>query len=84
MDFMKTEREIEARLQKEEEQEKERETHLMGEESEESDREERQVENQTDSKHPAEKGEYNRFVLFCHNILDVQVICTHRRDAIWP
>lgn len=58
MDFMKTEREIEARLWEEEEREKERERHLMGEESEDSDREERQVENQTDSKHPAEKGEY--------------------------
>jgi hypothetical protein len=57
MAFMKTEREIEARLQEEEEQEKERERRLMGEESDDSEREERQVEKQTDSKHPAEKGE---------------------------
>jgi hypothetical protein len=58
MDFIKTEREIEARLQEEAEQEKERERRMMGEESDDSDREERQVENQTDTKHPTEKGEY--------------------------
>lgn len=66
MDFMKTEREIEARLQEEEEQEKERERRMMGEESDDTDREERQVENQTDSKHPAEKGEYK--ILCCFAI----------------
>lgn len=61
---MKTEREIEARLQEEEEQEKERERRMMGEESDDSEREERQVEKQTDSKHPAEKGEYKTLHCF--------------------
>lgn len=84
MDFVKTEREIEARLREEEEREKDKERRLIGEGSEDSDIEERQVENQTDSKHPAEKGEYNIFILFCHNIMGVQVICTLRKDAIWP
>jgi len=64
MAFMKTEREIEARLQEEEEQEKERERRMMGEESDDSEREERQVEKQTDSKHPAEKGEYKTLHYF--------------------
>jgi hypothetical protein len=64
MAFMKTEREIEARLQEEEEQEKERERRMMGEESDDSEREERQVEKQTDSKHPAEKGEYKTLHCF--------------------
>ena len=78
---MKTEREIEARLQEEEEQEKERERRMMGEESDDSEREERQVEKQTDSKHPAEKGEY-KTTLFCHSIMDVQVVCTRGDDAV--
>ena len=56
---MKTEREIEARLQEEEEREREREQRMTGEESDESETEERQVENQTDSKHHVQKGKYN-------------------------